>query len=208
MDPVTMAAIIGAAGGIGEGLISGWGQNKANKANIASSREQMGFQERMTREQSAFQERMSSTAHQRSVMDMKAAGLNPLYWLKGGASTPAGGLPSGSSSRSESIAEGVRGTTAKALEARMVSSQVENLKVQNSEIVSRTAFNLASAKEVAARTRVIESGLPKKELFEELWKIPKSVNVKMGPRDSDSEFKKKHPKGGSFMGVRWHKKGE
>lgn len=70
MDPMTLAALVGAGGSLFQG---GMG--------MMSSAKQM-----------KFQERMSSTAHQREVADMRAAGLNPALSAMGGsgASAPQG----------------------------------------------------------------------------------------------------------------------
>jgi len=122
--------VIGAGADIWSANKMAEGQSAANQTNLESAREQM-----------AFQERMSSTAHQREVADLRAAGLNPVLSANSGASTPVGATQPVSNAAPDYSGIGSRAVGS--------ALQVAQMKKDFQEADSRIAMNKASA----SRTR-------------------------------------------------------
>lgn len=117
------------AGALGLG-----GQFMANSANVALSRAQM-----------RFQERMSNTAVQRRVKDLIAAGLNPMLGFEGAASSPEGSMP-----RMESVGGAGVSSAVQGMQAAAAKAQLDNIRAD-------TAVKGASAVQIATQTKETES---------------------------------------------------
>lgn len=88
--------------------------------------QKQGFEASQAAQQMQFQERMSSTAHQRAMADMRAAGLNPILAANNPASSPSGAMSSGVDFLTPAVSS--------ALASKRLREEVENMDETNKNL--------------------------------------------------------------------------
>jgi len=162
--PQITAGLISGGAGIAGNIISGIMGKKSQKRQMD------------------FAERMSSTAHQREVADLRAAGLNPILSANTGASSP-----SGSGMEIPDFGKTAQEATSTALQSKDIHQRKGLIESQRTQM----AYQMENT---AAATRLLE-----KEIETEVQNA-RTKSAEADAKQVIAEFLKKNPNWTQFIG--------
>jgi len=147
-------SLIGVAGAVVAGAASYAGTAASNKASKEDSDANR-----------AFQERMSSTAYQRTMADMRAAGLNPILAYKQGSASQPSGSTAKFLDKSKAVTDTISGVSS-ALAVKRQQQELKNMKIQEA-ILDRDHLVRSSE----ALMRADEAGMMSKKHKILMWQM-------------------------------------